>query len=87
LNPRQEKALLRVLCEDPDSFKGGLSAGNYVAITGTSAPTATRDLAYLVNKGVLVRNGERRYACYRPNIPYRPVKLVEIDGRGHVTTL
>ena len=74
LNTRQEKALLRVLREGPDGFKGGLSAGNYVTITGTSAPTATRDLADLVEKGALIRSGERRYARYRANIELRPVK-------------
>ncbi len=64
LNTRQEKALLRVLREGPDGFEGGLSAGNYAAITGASAATATRDLADLVAKGVLVRTGERRHARY-----------------------
>ena len=85
LNPRQEKALLRVLREGPEGFKGGLSAGNYVTITGTSAPTATRDLADLVDKGALIRSGERRYARYRANIELRPVKSVEIDAQGRVT--
>jgi len=60
LNERQEKALLRVLREGPDGFRGGLSAGNYVTITGTSAPTATRDLADMVAKGALIRSGEKR---------------------------
>src|SRR6266849_2543665 len=55
LNPRQEKALLRMLREGPEGFKGGLSAGNYVSITGASAATATRDLTDLLNKGVLLR--------------------------------
>jgi len=44
LNPRQEKALLRMLREGPEGFTGGLSANNYIAITGASpakAPTAT----------------------------------------------
>ncbi len=85
LNPRQEKALLRVLSEGPDGFKGGLSAGNYATITGASAPTATRDLADLVEKGALIRSGVRRYARYRANIELRPVKAVEIDAQGRVT--
>ncbi len=41
----QEKALLRMLREGPEGFKGGLSTGNYLTITGASAVTATRDLA------------------------------------------
>ena len=69
LNPRQEKALHRVLREGPESFKGGLSAGNYVTITGASPATATRDLAELVAKGALVRAGERRHARYQVPLP------------------
>lgn len=65
INERQEKALLRMFREGPDGFEGGLSAGNYRTITGTSLATATRDLADLVEKGALVRTGQRRYARYR----------------------
>jgi len=64
LNARQTKALSRVLREGPAGFRGGLSAGNYATITGASPATATRDLADMVGKGVLVREGERRYARY-----------------------
>ena len=41
LNERQEKALLRMLREGPEGFKGGLSAGNYSTITGAPPATAT----------------------------------------------
>ena len=84
LNPRQEKALLRVLREGPDGFKGGLSAGNYLAITGSSPATATRDLAGLVEKGALVREGERRHARYRLAIPTRKVNPVVLDKHGNL---
>lgn len=84
LNERQEKALLRVLRAGPEGFKGGLSAGNYVAITGTSAPTATRDLADMVAKGALIRSGERRHARYRANIELRPIQPVLIDEQGRI---
>lgn len=84
LNERQLKVLLRVLREGPDGFKGGLSAGNYVTISDTSAPTATRDLADLVAKGALLRNGERRHARYRANIPHGPVASIAIDEQGRV---
>jgi hypothetical protein len=47
-----------------DGFTGGLSAGNYVTITGTSAATARRDLAELVDMGGLVRTGERKGTRY-----------------------
>ena len=84
INARQEKALLRMLREGPEGFKGGLSAGNYVTITGTSAPTATRDLADMVAKGALLRNGERRHARYRANIELRLVAPVTIDEDGRI---
>ncbi len=87
LNERQQKALLRVLREGPEGFKGGLSAGNYVTITGTSAPTATRDLADMVAKGALVRSGERRHARYRANVSLRPVAQVALDAKGQVTEI
>jgi len=72
LNDRQMKALLRMLREGPDGFKGGLSAGNYISITGAASATASRDLADMVTKGALVRVGERRYARY----------FVDIDPRA-----
>src|ERR1017187_9874863 len=55
LNDRQEKALLRMLREGPEGFKGGLSAGKYSGITGASPATTTRDLTDLVAKGALIR--------------------------------
>ena len=64
LNERQEKVLLRVLREGPEGFKGGLSAGNYATITGSTTATTTRDLSDLVEKGALVRTGERKHARY-----------------------
>jgi len=64
LNDRQQKALMRMLREGPDGFKGGLSAGNYASITGASPATTTRDLMDLSAKGALIRVGERRHARY-----------------------
>jgi Fic family protein len=71
LNPRQEKVLARMFREGPDGFTGGLSAENYISITQTSAATATRDLQDLVQKGGLVRTGERRYTRYSLNLAGR----------------
>lgn len=68
MNERQQKALLRMFREGPEGFKGGLSAGNYSTITGASPATTTRDLADLVEKGALIRAGERKYARYRLNL-------------------
>ena len=76
--------MLRVLREGPEDFKGGLSAGNYVTITGVSAPTATRDLAGLVAMVALLRSGERRHARHRANIKLRPVAQIMIDEKGRI---
>jgi Fic family protein len=84
LNERQQKALLRMLREGPTGFKGGLSAGNYVTITGATTATATRDLADMVAKTALLRTGERRHARYRLDIPLRTVAAVTIDAHGDV---
>ena len=84
LNERQQKALLRVLREGPEGFEGGLSAGKYVSITKTSAPTATRDLADMVAKGALIRTGEKRHTRYHANISLRPVPSISIDRHGQI---
>ena len=64
VNPRQEKALLRMLEEGPEGFKGGMSADKYIRLTETSRATATRDLQDLVEKGALIRRGELRHTRY-----------------------
>lgn len=63
-NERQEKAITRLMCEGPTGFEGGLSAKNYIAITGASRATATRDLQDLVAKGALSQTGELKGARY-----------------------
>ncbi len=69
LNPRQEKALLRMLEEGPEGFKGGMSAGKYATITRAAPATATRDLSELVTLGALTRSGERKHTRYEINLP------------------
>ena len=64
LNERQEKVLARMFREGVEGFKGGLSAEIYIGITDTSRATATRDLQELVDKGVLLRTGERKSTRY-----------------------
>ncbi|MEO8530430.1 MAG: hypothetical protein ABI459_04360, partial [Deltaproteobacteria bacterium] len=59
----------------PDGFEGGLSAGNYRTITSAALATATRDLADLVEKGALIRTGERRYARYHLASTIQPLLL------------
>lgn len=82
LNERQEKALLRMFREGPEGFRGGLTAGKYSTITGASPATTTRDLADLVAKSALVREGERRHARYPLSVPLRPVRRVTITEHG-----
>ena len=64
LNDRQAKMIERMFREGPDGFKGGLSAENYISMTGTSRATTTRDLQDLVEMGALKRTGERRNTRY-----------------------
>lgn len=85
LNERQERALPRMMREGPEGFKGGLSAGNYVTITGASPATATRDLMDMVAKGTLIRLGERRHARYHLAIQLRPVRPVLLDEHGGIS--
>ncbi len=84
INQRQEKALLRMFREGPDGFKGGLTAGKYATITGASPATTTRDLVDLVEKGALVRVGERRHAHYQFSAPLHVVKHIELNERGEL---
>lgn len=68
LNERQDKAIGRMFREGIDGFKGGMSAEKYIAITGASRATATRDLADLAAKGALTKTGERRHTRYHLNL-------------------
>jgi Fic family protein len=77
INARQEKTLLRMFREGPEGFKGGLSAGTHSTITGASPATTTRDLADLVEKGALIRSGERRHPRYA--LPSDPKTLFPTD--------
>ncbi len=67
-NERQEKVIARMFREGPTGFKGGLSAENYIRITGTSRATATRDLQDLVDKQALTRTGSLKSTRYHLGI-------------------
>ncbi|TIH13218.1 Fic family protein [Marinifilum sp. JC120] len=56
LNERQRKVINKLLDAGPDGFVGGLSNKNYVSIAKCGPATATRDLKYLVDVGVLVKS-------------------------------
>lgn len=64
INDRQKKVIARMFKEGPEGFKGGLSAENYIRITGASRATATRDLQNLCENGALVREGELKSTRY-----------------------
>jgi Fic family protein len=65
LNERQLQIVRRMLEEGPEGFEGGMSAKKYMSITGTTKPTATRDLQDLADKGVLIPFGGGRSTRYR----------------------
>ena len=70
--------------EGPEGFTGGLSAGKYTTITGTSPATATRDLVDLVEKSALIRVGELRHARYHLAMPLHCGKHVTVNERGEL---
>jgi Fic family protein len=84
LNQRQTKVLLRMFREGPEGFKGGLNAGKYTTIAGSSPATTTRDLSDLVSKGALTREGELRHARYQLNVPVRAVGQISLNEQGDV---
>jgi len=84
LNERQTKARMRMFREGPEGFRGGLSAGKYTAITGSSPATTTRDLSDLVTKEALIRDGELRHARYRLNVPLRAVGQINVNEQGEL---
>ena len=68
LNERQSKVIARMFEEGIEGFKGGLSAENYISITGAPRATTTRDLQGLVELGALKKTGERKHTRYYLNI-------------------
>jgi Fic family protein len=68
INSRQEKVLLALFRAGPEGFLGGLSAKNYMSITGAKIATTTRDLHDLVKKSILMRTGELKSTRYFLNI-------------------
>lgn len=63
-NGRQLKVINRMLEEGPAGFEGGMTARKYIAITGASKATATRDLQELESWGVLEVSGRGRSTRY-----------------------
>ncbi|MCD4723140.1 MAG: Fic family protein [Desulfobacula sp.] len=65
LHERQTKVINRLLDAGAGGFEGGLKNKKYIGITHTSRATAQRELADLVNKGILIKMpGGGRSASY-----------------------
>ncbi len=65
LNERQRKVLRKLHEVGAEGFIGGLSAEKYCAMTSTSKATATRDLAALVQGGLLISTGQGKSTRYQ----------------------
>ena len=65
LNDRQKKVITKLLDAGPDGFEGGLKTKKYCGMTKTSKATAQRDIADLLQKGVLRHShGQGRSTTY-----------------------
>ncbi len=74
LNPRQEKALLRMFRAGPAGFQGGLSAEKYISLTGASRATTTATSPTSVEKQALtVPENSRAHGITWLNRPYKAV--------------
>ena len=69
LNVRKRKVVQRLLDDGDGGFLGGLNAEKYMKMTGTSKATATRDLAQLVQDGLLFTRGQGKALRYFVNVP------------------
>jgi Fic family protein len=63
-NERQRKVLNTLLDAGPDGFVGGMTNKKYAHLTHTSPATAQRDLAELVERGILRMQGGGRSVRY-----------------------
>lgn len=68
LNPRQLKAVGKMMDVGPDGFIGGMNASKYTSITGVPKATATRDLQALVELNVFIQKGGGRSTHYLLNL-------------------
>lgn len=64
LHERQLKVIRRMFDAGPDGFMGGMNARKYIALTGASKATATRDLQQLAQLGALIPIGGGRSTRY-----------------------
>ncbi len=77
LNEMQRRVLGRMLDAGPGRFDGGLTARKYTVIAGTTRVTASRHIADLLEKGLIVRAAgpsgrSTRYDLALPGWEWRP---------------
>lgn len=68
LEDRQAKVIQKMFDAGPAGFQGGMSAKKYMAICKVSKATATRDLQYLHQHGLLTKFGNGRSVRYELNL-------------------
>lgn len=68
INERQHKILARLFEAADGGFLGGMTADKYAKMTGASKATATRDLADLLAKSLLVVEGVGKATRYAVNV-------------------
>lgn len=68
MEERHAKALGKMFEAGPEGFQGGMSAKKYMSITQVSKATATRDLQYLFEQGMLTKSGAGRSVGYALNL-------------------
>jgi Fic family protein len=89
LNVRQRKALNKLLEAGPGRFEGGLTQRKYAALTGSATATATRDLADLLEKGLLVRGAaagrSTHYNLAIPGWEWQPLRGARARKAGSPT--
>ena len=67
---RQRSVINKVFDKGPDAFESGIAANHYQGLSKVSRATATRDLASLVDMGLLVKlEGGGRSTRYALNLP------------------
>lgn len=65
LNERQKKVINKMLSVLPEPFEGGMKVNKYMSLTHSTRITASRDLADLVEKGLMSSFGSGRGTYYQ----------------------
>ena len=81
--------ILSMFAEGMDGFEGGMSAKNYMNITGAPVATTTRDLQSLVEMGAMLRTGRLKGTRYwlNPGDAFDHLRLeyLKVQSSGKVS--